>query len=214
MLLVDDQNLLRQGMRLLLEFEEDISVVGEAADGQEAIDLYAALRPDIVLMDVEMPGMNGIDATRHICAQDPQARIIILTTFIDENYIFEGFRAGARSYLLKAVDSTRLIEAVHTTFQHGSWVDAVVARKLLTEFARTPYPASPDDGSNPLPEPLNERELEILRLLTQGSRNRDIAVQLHLAEGTVKNNISSLMKKLQAKDRTHAVARAKELKLL
>ena len=214
LLLVDDQQLLREGMRLLLGFEEDIVVVGEAGNGQQAVDLYAELRPDVVLMDVQMSEMNGIDATRHICTQDPQAKIIILTTFDDDEYVFEGIRAGARGYLLKAMDSGTLANAVRTTYRGEVWIETSVARKLIDEFIRLPSSPAGDDTSKLLLEPISERELEILRLLTKGCRNRDIARQLYLAEGTVKNYISSLMKKLQVQHRTQAIVRAKELGLV
>ena len=211
LLLVDDQQLLREGMRILLELEEDLTVVGEAANGQQAVDQYARLRPDIVLMDVQMPEMNGIDATRRICTQDAQAKIIILTTFDNDEYIFDGIRAGALGYILKAMSGGELAAAVRIAYRGGAWVDPSVTRKIIDEFVRLPSLAG--DPSS-LVEPLSERELEILRLLTQGLRNRDIAGRLHLAEGTVKNYVSSLMAKLNVQDRAQAVLQAKKLGLM
>ncbi len=211
LLLVDDQELLRDGMRIILNLEEDMVVVGEAGNGQEAISLYDELRPDVVLMDVQMPVLNGIDAIRFICRRDPTARIIILTTFDNDEYIFEGIRAGALNYTLKATSSDYLAKAVRTAYQGDSWLDASVARKIVNEFVRRPAPAYKASG---LAEPLSEREIEILRLLRNGCRNQEIAAQLHLAEGTVKNYVSVLMGKLNARDRTQAVLRARELGLV
>jgi len=210
-LLVDDQELLRDGMRIILNLEEDMVVVGEAGNGQEAISLYDELRPDVVLMDVQMPVLNGIDAIRFICRRDPSARIIILTTFDNDEYVFEGIRAGALNYALKATSSDYLAKAVRTAYQGDSWLEASVARKIVDEFVRRPPPAY---EASVLAEPLSERELEILRLLRNGCRNQEIAAQLHLAEGTVKNYVSALMGKLNARDRTQAVLRARELGLV
>ncbi|MXX27398.1 MAG: response regulator transcription factor [Caldilineaceae bacterium SB0668_bin_21] len=211
LLLVDDQELLREGMRIILNLEEDIAVVGEAGNGQEAISLYDELRPDVVLMDVRMPVMDGISAVRYICRRDPEAKIIILTTFDNDEYVFEGIRAGALNYTLKATSSEHLATAVRTAHRGDSWLDVAVARKIINEFVRQPPPAY--DVSK-LAEPLSERELEILRLLRSGCRNSEIAEQLHLAEGTVRNYVSALMGKLNVRDRTQAVLRAKELGLV
>lgn len=214
LMLVDDQQLFREGMAVLIDAFEDLNVVGEAGDGQEAIDLYADLQPNVVLMDVQMPGVNGIDATRRICALDRQAKIIILTTFEEDEYIFEGLRAGARGYLLKATNRHKLADAVRSVHRGEVWMDTETTTKVVSEFVRLPPGDSSRDASELLSEPISERELEILRLMAGGLRNRDIARQLHLAEGTVKNYISSLLRKLFVQDRTHAVARAKELGLI
>lgn len=214
LMLVDDQQLFREGMAVLIDAIDDLIVVGEAGDGQEAIDLYADLQPDVVLMDVQMPGVNGIDATRRICAHDRQAKIIILTTFENDEYIFEGFRAGACGYLLKATNTHKLADAVRTAHRGEVWIDSSVASKVVSELVRLPSGHSSQNPSELLGEPISERELEILRLMAGGLRNRDIARQLHLAEGTVKNYISSLLRKLFVQDRTHAVVRAKELGLI
>ncbi len=211
LLLVDDQELLREGMRIIFSLEEDIDVVGEAGNGQEAISLYDELRPDVVLMDVRMPVMDGISAVRYICRRDPEAKIIILTTFDNDEYVFEGIRAGALNYTLKATSSEYLATAVRTAHRGDSWLEAGVARKIINEFVRQPPPAY--DVSR-LAEPLSERELEILRLLRSGCRNSEIAEKLHLAEGTVRNYVSALMGKLNVRDRTQAVLRARELGLV
>ena len=211
LLLVDDQRLLREGMRILLNLEEDLTVVGEAGNGKEAVDLYVELRPDVVLMDVQMPEMNGVNATRRICTQDAQAKVIILTTFDDGEYVFEGIRAGALGYLLKATSGSELADAVRTVYQGGALIEPTVARKVMTEFARTP-PSTVESAR--LVEPLSEREQEILCLLADGFSNRKIAARLYLAEGTVKNYVSSLMGKLNVQNRTQAALRARELGLM
>ena len=211
LLLVDDQQLLREGIRIVIDQEEGLTVIGEAGNGQEAIELYAELRPDVVLMDVQMPVMNGLDAIRRICLQDPKAKILILTTFDNDKYVFEGIRAGALGYMLKAMSSSELVAAVRAAYQGNGWLETSVARKIIDEFVRLPSPVG--DASS-LIEPLNERELDVLRLLAQGCRNQEIAESLHLAEGTVRNYVSSLMAKLHVSDRIQAVLRAKELGLV
>ena len=193
LLLVDDQPLLREGMRVILELEEDITVIGEAENGQEAIALYGELRPDVVLMDIRMPVMNGIDAIQSICSSDPSAKIIILTTFDNDDYIFDGIRAGALGYVLKAITSDRLIDAVRGVYRGESLLEASVARKIIASVPRS----APVSGGGGLAEPLGERELEILRLMETGLRNRRIATQLHLAEGTVKIHLHRAVKRLQ-----------------
>ena len=214
LMLVDDQKLFREAMSLLINAIDDLHMVGDAGDGQEAVDLYVELRPNVVLMDVQMPGVNGIDAIRRICLHDQQAKILILTTFEDDEYILEGLRAGACGYLLKATDRHKLGDAVRTVYRGEVWLDGSVARKLVKEFVRLPSPSSRKDEFKLLIEPLSVRELEILRLMAVGLRNREIAMQLHLAEGTVKNYNSSLLRKLFVEDRTHAVVRGKELGLI
>jgi DNA-binding NarL/FixJ family response regulator len=211
-LLVDDQRLMREGLRTLLELEADLQVVGEAATGEEGVAHYAALRPDVVLMDVRMPGMDGVEATRRIHQRDPGARVIILTTFDDDEYIFEGLRAGARGYLLKATSGEELAAAIRTVYGGGALIDPAVQRKLVEEFARLAPPARPVDAG--LAEPLSERELEILKLLAQGMTNREIAQRLYLAEGTVKNYVTNVLAKIGARDRTLAALRGRELGLI
>ncbi len=211
-LLVDDQRLMREGLRILLELEPDLEVVGEAGDGQAALDAYAALRPDVVLMDVRMPGMDGVEATRRLRERWPEARVIILTTFDDDEYVFEGLRAGALGYLLKDVSGQELAEAVRTVAAGGALIEPSVARKVLAEFARLAPPARPIEAG--LPTPLSEREREVLRLLALGLTNREIAARLYLAEGTVKNYVTSILQKLGVRDRTQAALRAREIGLL
>jgi len=212
LLLVDDQRLLREGMRILLELEPDLEVVGEAANGAEALTRYAELRPDVVLMDVKMPEMDGVAATRQLLIDHPQAKVVILTTFDDDEYVFEGIRAGALGYLLKALSGEELADAIRTVAGGGALIEPSVARKVMAEFARTSHPSA--QTAQKLIEPLSERESDVLRLLANGLSNREIAGQLFLAEGTVKNYVSSAMQKLNVRDRTQAALRAKELGLL
>lgn len=212
LLLVDDQRLMREGLHTLLEMEPGIEVAGEAGNGQEALDAYARLQPDVVLMDVRMPIMDGVEATRRLRQRWPAARVIILTTFDDDEYVFEGLRAGALGYLLKDVSMRELAEAIHTVMAGGVLIEPSVARKVVAEFARMAVAAPPDPQS--LDEPLSERELEILRLLAQGLTNREIAQRLYLAEGTVKNYVTNILGKIGARDRTQAALRGRELGLL
>ena len=211
-LLVDDQRLMRDGLRTLLELEPDLTVIGEGGNGQDALTAYAHLQPDVVLMDVRMPGMDGVEATRQICARWPTARVIILTTFDEDEYVFEGLRAGALGYLLKAISGAELAAAVRTVAAGGALIDPALTRKVVAEFARRTQPARPLDAG--LAEPLSARELDILKLLAQGHTNRAISQQLFLAEGTVKNYVTVLLQKIGARDRTQAALRARELGML
>jgi len=211
-LLVDDQRLMREGLRILLELEPDLEIAGEATNGQEALDTYAEIEPDVVLMDVRMPGMDGVEATWRLRERWPSALVIILTTFDDDEYVFEGLRAGARGYLLKDVSGHDLADAVRTVAAGGALIEPSVARRVVAEFARMAPPIrKPDDG---LAEPLLEREREILRLMAQGLTNREIADRLSLAQGTVKNYVTTILQKLGARDRTQAALRARELGML
>jgi DNA-binding NarL/FixJ family response regulator len=211
-LIVDDQRLMREGLRTLLELEPDLEIAGEAEDGQAALDIYASLQPDVVLMDIRMPRMDGVEATTRLRQGWPGARVIILTTFDDDAFVFDGLRAGALGYLLKDVSGAELAEAIRQVAFGGALIEPSIARKVLAEFARLAEPTQPP--AEHLPDPLSERELEVLRLLAQGASNKQIAAQLYLAEGTVKNYISAILAKLGVEDRTQAALRAHELKLL
>ncbi len=211
-LVVDDQRLMRDGLRTLLELEPDLDVVGEAGDGQAAITAYADCTPDVVLMDVRMPVMDGVEATRRIRQTWPAARVIILTTFDDDEYVFEGLRAGAQGYLLKAVSSGELADAIRTVAAGGALIDPSVTRKVVAEFARLGAPAR--QSASELPDPLSDRELDVLRLLAEGLSNREIAERLYLAEGTVKNYVTNILGKIGARDRTQAALQAQRLGLL
>jgi DNA-binding NarL/FixJ family response regulator len=215
-LLVDDQRLMRDGLRTLLELEDDLAVVGEAGNGEEAIMRYAELQPAIVLMDVRMPGPkgspDGVEATRRLHAQWPNVKVIILTTFDEDEYIFEGLRAGALGYLLKAVSGDELADAIRRVAAGQALIDPAVTRKVVDAFARLAPPARPVDAG--LAEPLSDRELDVLKLVANGLSNREIAERLYLAEGTVKNYVTSLLGKIGARDRTQAALRGHELRLL
>jgi DNA-binding NarL/FixJ family response regulator len=209
--LVDDQRLIRDGLRLLLELEEGLEVIGEAENGMAAVELYAALQPDVLLMDIRMPGMDGVEATRRIVERWPQARVIILTTFDDDAYIFDALRAGALGYLLKDISGAELGAAVHEVVHGGALIQPSIARKVLAEFSRL-APETPH-AQPTLQEQLTDREQEILRGISRGLTNKEIALRLNLTEGTVKNYISVIFQKLGVQDRTQAALRARELGL-
>ena len=209
--LVDDQRLMRDGLRTLLELEEDIQVIGEAEDGAAGLRLYEALNPDVVLMDVRMPVLDGVEATRQMLARWPQARVIILTTFDDEAYIFDGLRAGALGYLLKDVSGQELAEAIRKVAQGGALIEPSVARKVLAEFSRL-GPLVNGRKEEPV-EPLSVREKEILGWISKGLTNKEIGLRLSLSEGTVKNYTSVIFQKLNVADRTQAALKARELGL-
>lgn len=180
-LLADDQALFREGLRMLLAAQSDFEVVGEASNGQEALQLAAALRPRIVLMDMRMPVVDGVEATHRRHETQPDCRVIALTTFEDDELVFAGLRAGAVGYLLKAVPSPRLLEAIRTVAHGRSILDPAVVPKVMAEFARL---ANQSPRPQTLAEPLSERELEVLRLVATGATNRAIAEALFVAEGT------------------------------
>ena len=212
LLIVDDQRLMREGLRTLLELEHGFEVVGEADTGQAALDVYADILPDVVLMDIRMPGMDGVEATRRLCERWPEARVIILTTFDDDAYVFEGLRAGAVGYLLKDLSGQELANAVRTVFNGGGLIEPTVAKRVIAEFARLHPPARSIDEI--LPEPLSEREQEILKLVSAGLSNREIGTRLGLAEGTVKNYVTNVLQKIGVRDRTQAALRGRELGLI
>jgi DNA-binding NarL/FixJ family response regulator len=211
-LLVDDQRLMRDGLRTLLELEEDLEVVGEGGDGQAAIEAYERLLPDVVLMDVRMPLMDGVEATRQIVTHWQTARIIILTTFDDDEYLFEGLRAGALGYLLKDTSGSELADAIRTVARGGALIQPSVARKVLAEFSRLTPSVHTDDAN--VSNLLSDREREVLSLLVQGLTNHQIAERIYLAEGTVKNYVTGIFQKLEVQDRTQAALRAKDLGLV
>ncbi|MBB5857724.1 response regulator [Amycolatopsis umgeniensis] len=205
-LIVDDQALFREALATLLEVQPEIEVVGEAGDGEQAVRLCAELCPDVALMDLRMPVLDGIAATTRLRAEQPGVRVLALTTFDDDEDVFAALRAGAVGYLLKDVSSARLVEALVAAKRGESVLQPSVAAKLVAKVAQ--LPADPPRAS-----PLSERELEVVRLLADGRSNREIAKTLFLAEGTVKNLVTSVLTKLQVRDRTQAALRAKELGL-
>ncbi|MBG0564613.1 response regulator [Actinoplanes aureus] len=206
-LLADDQALFREALGVLLGVSPDLEVVGEAADGQQAVALVAELRPDVVLMDLRMPVLDGVAATRRIRADHPATRVIALTTFGEDEDVFAALRAGAVGYLLKDVSSEVLFEAVRAAVRDESVLHPAVAAKVVARVAQLP-------PVKPLVDPLSDRELEVLRLLARGNSNREIAAALFLAEGTVKNHVTNVLGKLGVRDRTQAALRAGSLGLL
>jgi DNA-binding NarL/FixJ family response regulator len=212
LLLVDDQTMFRSGMRMLLTSQPDFEVVGEAADGEEALHKCASLKPDVVLMDLRMPVLDGAAATRRLKASQPAIRVIVLTTFDEDAAIFDGLRAGAIGYLLKDAPTDKLYEAIRAAARGETVLQPSVAAKVVAQFTRLSGQAPA--WSQALPEPLSQRELEILRLLASGATNREIAAQLVLAEGTVKNHVTNILSKLGVSDRTSAAMKAKEMGLI
>ena len=211
-LLVDDQSLFREGLRTLLSVHSDFEVVGEAGNGAEALRLVRSLQPAVVLMDLQMPVLDGVAATRRLHEEQPDCRVIVLTTFDDDEMVFDGLRAGAVGYLLKDAPSEKLAEAIRVAARGETFLQPSVAAKVVAEFAR--LTRKPVRTANPEIEPLSERELEILRLIAQGASNREIAGTLFLAEGTVKNHVTNILGKLEVRDRTQAALKAKESGLI
>jgi DNA-binding NarL/FixJ family response regulator len=210
-LLCDDQALVRSGFRLILEAREDIEVVGEAEDGREAIELARQVDPDVILMDVRMPNVDGVEATRRLTAGGSRARIVILTTFDLDEYVYEAIRAGASGFLLKDVQPTQLVDAIRVVAAGEALLAPSVTRRLLDRFAHT----LPGEEKRP-PElsSLTERELEVLKLLAGGLSNAELAERLFLSETTVKSHISSVLRKLDLRDRVQAVVLAYEAGLV
>ena len=208
--LVDDQTLVRQGVRSLLELSDDIRVVAEAGDGRQAIETIPQVKPDVVLLDMRMPVMSGLEALQALAAQGQLPPTIILTSFDDDELVLAGLKAGARGFLLKDVSLEQLVDAIHTVAAGGSLVQPAVTQRLLSgmETIRN------DFVSLDQPDPLTERETEILRLMAGGYSNKEIAGSLGVAEGTVKNHVSNILSKLGVRDRTRAVLKAFELKLV
>ena len=207
-LIADDQTLVRDGFRMILDAQEDIEVVGEAADGAEAVAKARELRPDIVLMDVRMPGRDGLDATRELVRSFADIHVLILTTFDLDEYVYEAMRAGASGFLLKDVPRAQLIAGVRTVAAGDALLAPVITRRLIEQFVKRP-PAS----IRPLPPQVDEltaRELEVLRLVARGRSNSEIAGQLVISEATVKTHISHALQKLGLRDRVQAVVFAYE----
>lgn len=209
-LIADDQRLMREGLATLLALAEDIVIVGQAGDGVEAVELAKQHQPDVILMDIQMPHVNGVEATKTIRAILPKTQIIILTTFDDDEYLLAGLRAGACGYLLKDMPSEQLADAIRSAAKGQSPIGPEMARKLVNLVTQTPItPPAPTTASE-----LSDREIEVLRLIAAGLSNKEIAEKLVIAEGTAKNHVSNILSKLEARDRAQAVARAKELGLV
>jgi DNA-binding NarL/FixJ family response regulator len=205
--LVDDQNLVRQGVRSLLDLAQDIRVVAECADGAQAVQEIPRVKPDVMLLDLRMPNMSGLEVLQALAARNELPPTIILTTFDDDQLVLQGLKAGARGYLLKDVSLEQLVEAVRTVAAGGSLVAPMVTQRLLAGVGRMQNQFT----SLEQPDPLTERETEILRLLSGGYSNKEIANSLKVAEGTVKNHVSNILSKLGVRDRTRAVLKALEL---
>jgi len=213
LLLVDDQSLFREALRTLLSLQPDFDIVGEAAHGEQAVALAQKLAPDVVLMDLRMPVMNGVDATRRIAAGAAKpVRVIVLTTFEEDAEVFAALRAGAVGYLLKASPADKLCGAIRAAAQGASVLEPSVAAKLMAGLDRAAAPAPPAPAA--LPDPLSARELEVLRFLAAGCSNKEIGSRLGISEGTVKNHMTQVLAKLGALDRTQAALRARELGLI
>jgi len=206
-MLVDDQNLVRKGVRSLLELSEEIDVVAEAADGTEAVRIIPEVKPDVVLLDMRMPQMSGLDVLLALSKSGTLPPTIILTTFDDDELVLAGIKAGARGYLLKDVALEELVDAVKTVADGGSMVKPVVTQRLLKGLENL----KTDFYSLDRPDPLTERETEILRLMAGGYSNKEIANSLGVAEGTIKNHVSNILSKMGVRDRTRAVLKAFEL---
>ena len=235
LLIVDDQPLIRRGLAMMLATEDGIEIVGQAADGLEAIALALATSPDVVVMDLQMPRASGVVATREITAQRPATRVVVLTTYDDDDLVFEAIRAGAQAYLLKDASEAEVLDTVRAVHRGESRLSPAIARKVMDQFRRfsaTPAPsvdavsaparadahaaATPSAPSAPgspvtpgsLEDPLTDKEERILELISQGKSNKQIASTVFLAEGTVKNYVSRIMDKLHARSRTELAVRA------
>lgn len=212
-MIVDDQSLFLEGLKTLLTLQESLEIVGECGNGQEALALARVERPDVILMDLNMPVMDGVAATRAIRDVLPETKILTLTTFDDDERVFDALRAGASGYLLKDTPSDRLVEAIQTVHAGNSFLQPSIAAKVLAEFNRLAIPEKREVAPPQLVEPLSQREEEVLRSLSRGHSNKEIAAELSLAEGTVKNHVSNILGKLGVLDRTQAALMARELGL-
>lgn len=204
-LLADDHSLFREGLRSLLEDQDDVEIVGEAEDGLEAISLVSQLTPNIVLMDINMPVVNGVEATRTILRDNKKVDIIILTMYPQDEHVFEALKAGAKAYLLKDTRSRKLLEVIRSVSKGQAVIDAEMTARLLNEFRRL------SDQNEPKPariEELTDQERKILTLVADGASNKDIAIELNLSERTIKNYLSVIFQKLQVNNRTEAAIRA------
>jgi DNA-binding NarL/FixJ family response regulator len=209
-MLVDDQNLVRKGVRSLLELADDMEVIAEAPDGAEAIRTIPEIVPDVVLLDMRMPGKSGLDVLEQLSADGTLPPTIILTTFDDDEMVLAGIRAGAKGFLLKDVSLEELVTAIRTVAKGGSVVKPAVTERLLKGLQNM----HTDFSSLDRPDPLTDRETEILRLMAGGYSNKEIANSLGVAEGTVKNHVSNILSKMGVRDRTRAVLKAFEMGLV
>jgi two-component system response regulator DegU len=210
LLVCEDQALVRQGLISILTGEEGITIVGEATDGETALEKVEELSPNVVLMDVRMPVMDGVAATREICNRFPATRVIILSTYDSEEYVFEGIKAGAMAYVLKDTPAPELVETIRRVHNGERFIQPAIASKILFEFVRP----EPRAERRPEYEPLSEREVAIIDRLARGMTNREVAADLALAEGTVRNYTSNILAKLHAGNRVQAINLARRHKII
>jgi DNA-binding NarL/FixJ family response regulator len=203
-LIADDQTVVREGLAAILSTDPEIEVVGLAGDGQEVLDLMPGAQPDVVLMDLKMPVLNGAQATQRLRQAYPQAHVLVLTTYVDDEWLFDAIRAGATGYLLKDTRRDELLAAIKGTAQGKSYLDPAIAGKVMQQVSSPPSAAT----AEPEVEAFTERERQILHLLAQGYSNPEIAQRLHLARGTVRNYVSTVLHKLGVSDRTQAAIEA------
>jgi DNA-binding NarL/FixJ family response regulator len=204
-LIVDDQTVVREGLAAILSTDPEIEVVGLAGDGQQAVDLVPETRPDVVLMDLKMPILNGVQATRRLRHDHPQVSILVLTTYSADSWVFDAIQAGAAGYLLKDTRRDDLLAAIKGTVEGRSYLDPAIAGRVMQQAVASPPLAA---TAEPQPEPLTEREQQVLGLLAKGYSNPEIARRLHLARGTVRNYVSAILQKLGVSDRTQAAVEA------
>ncbi len=211
-LIADDQQLIRDGFRMILATATDIEIVGEASNGAEAVSLARELQPDVVLMDIRMPELDGIEATRRILAQnhDPKTNVLILTTFDRDEYVYDGLRAGASGFLLKDVPARQLVAAIRTVGEGDALLSPSITRRLIEEFSASRAPTAPAPGL----DELSPRELEVFRLVATGKTNGEIAAELIIGETTVKTHVTRILMKLGVRDRVQAVVLAYESRLV
>jgi DNA-binding NarL/FixJ family response regulator len=205
-LLADDQELVREGLRMLLDAEADLEVVGEAVDGRQALVEARRLDPDLLLMDVRMPELDGIEATRRLVESGNRARVLVLTTFDLDEYVYRALKAGASGFLLKDASREQLTGAVRTVAAGDALLAPAVTRRLIEDFCRRPQPGALPDGA----AALSERELDVLRLLARGLSNAEIARDLYLSEATVKSHVARILQKLELRDRAQTIVYAYE----
>ena len=210
LMLVDDQSLFREALRTLLALQPDFEIAAEAENGERAVAIARTHKPDVILMDLRMPVMGGVEATRRVLAAAPGARVVVLTTFEEDEEIFAAMRAGAVGYLLKACSADKLCDSVRAAAQGTSVLEPSVAARMMAELNRL----TTKEGrrvAHPLIDPLSERELAVLKLLATGCSNKEIGARLNIAEGTVKNHMTNVLGKLGVLDRTQAALKAREL---
>jgi DNA-binding NarL/FixJ family response regulator len=212
-LIVEDQALFREAMRTLLSLESDIEVIGEASNGEEALHLTAEFQPQVVLMDLRMPVMSGTEATRRIRAEHPGVHVLVLTTFDQEEDVFEALRAGASGYMLKNTPAAQLVEAIKTVAGGQTYLQPSVASQVIAEFNRLSTGSPMTGDGRRIASLLSQREHDIVRHLMRGLSNKEIAAGLNITEGTVKNHMTSILEKLQVTDRTSAALKARDLGL-